>query len=549
MLDLKGTAMARTPKSTRTSTNIDPCTVLMILIFLLVLTFPSSAHSSNKPEKLTGVYFPSTCLRGRSFEGILHYMEAAGLNLAVLHAKDPNGRLFWKSDNTTAKEIRASLPNPVFVTAVNTLKQKGIWTAAKLDVFQDSLLVTNHPEMGIKDSETGELWADRKGLHWANPYDRRVWEYTIALCLELIEIGIDEIQFDYIRFPTDGDLSTIEYPVILEDTSQEECIGKFLAYANSRLKPFGVVISIDIFGLTAWKTADFGVGQVLEQIIPHVDVICPMLYPSHFPENFLRLKNPGQYPHRIVKSSLEEMKKRTEKEIRPWIQGFWYTPEEIIAQLQGVFESDIQTWTVWNPSGRYSQTFDALEIYAGTPFLEPEFYPLLEDLRKQDDLVVPGRTRIINHTSYREGYSIISLDDSIEGEKNEFATIMGVLSTLDESIIDRILISRELAFSHWTSRYTKVKHITNLITKDLDADPCRMRPAPIYIDWEDECIFTRSIPLERLELYKTHNEGRVTALDTIIWDKTTEKATVHVTSSSLQGLVLFLLLWSDASAR
>ncbi|MDH4218226.1 MAG: putative glycoside hydrolase [Candidatus Aminicenantes bacterium] len=549
MLDLKGTAMARTPKSTRTNTNIDPCTVLMILIFLLVLTFPSSAHSSNKPEKLTGVYFPSTCLRGRSFEGILHYMEAAGLNLAVLHAKDPNGRLFWKSDNTTAKKIRASLPNPVFETAVNTLKQKGIWTAAKLDVFQDSLLVTNHPEMGIKDSETGELWADRKGLHWANPYDRRVWEYTIALSLELIEIGIDEIQFDYVRFPTDGDLSAIEYPVILEDTSQEECIGKFLAYANSRLKPFGVIISIDIFGLTAWKTADFGVGQVLEQIIPHVDVICPMLYPSHFPENFLRLKNPGQYPYRIVRSSLEEMKKRTEKEIRPWIQGFWYTPEEIIAQLQGVLESDIQSWTVWNPSGRYSQTFDALEIYAGTPFPEPEFYPLLEDLRKQDDLVVPGRTRIINHTSYGEGYSIISLDDSIEGEKNEFATIMGVLSTLDESIIDRILISRELAFSHWTSRYTKVKHITNLITKDLDADPCRMRPAPIYIDWEDECIFTRSIPLERLELYKTHNEGRVTALDTIIRDKTTEKTTVHVTSSSLQSLVLFLLLWSDASAR
>ncbi len=541
--------MARTPKSTRTNTNIDPCTVLKILIFLLVLNFPFPAHSFNKPKKLTGVYFPSTCLRGRSFEGILHYMEAAGLNLAVLHAKDPNGRLFWKSNNTTAKKIRASLPNPVFETAINTLKQKGLWTAAKLDVFQDSLLVTNHPEMGIKDSETGELWADRKGLHWANPYDRRVWEYTIALCLELIEIGIDEIQFDYIRFPTDGDLSTIEYPVILEDTSQEECIGKFLAYANSRLKPFGVVISIDIFGLTAWKTADFGVGQVLEQIIPHVDVICPMLYPSHFPENFLRLKNPGQYPYRIVKSSLEEMKRRTEKEIRPWIQGFWYTPEEIIAQLQGVLESDIKSWTVWNPSGRYSQTFDALEIYAGTPFPEPEFYPLLEDLRKQDDLVVPGRTRIINHTNYREGYSIISLDDSIEGEKNEFATIIGVLSTLDESIIDRILINRELAFSHWTSRYTKVKHITNLITKDLDADPCRMRPAPIYIDWEDECIFTRSIPLERLELYKTHNEGRVTTLDTIIRDKTTEKVTVHVTSSSLQGLILFQLLWSDVSAR
>ena len=77
-----------------------------------------------------------------------------------------------------------------------------------------------------------------------------------------------------------------------------------------------------------------------------------MLYPSHFPENFLRLKNPGKYPLKIMKLSLEEMKKRTNKEIRPWIQGFWYTPEEINAQLQGAKESGIQNWTVWNPTGR-----------------------------------------------------------------------------------------------------------------------------------------------------------------------------------------------------
>ena len=491
----------------------------IILTFLLVLFIPvavvssalsqvpSSARSSTKPEKLTGLYFPSASLYGRSLEGIVHYMEAAGLNLAVLHAKDPMGRLFWKSGNSIAKNIEASVPNAALETAIPILKQKGIWTAAKLDVFQDSLLVTNHPEMGVMDSETGELWADHKGLHWANPYDTRVWEYTIALCQELIELGVDEIQFDYVRFPSDGNLSTIEYPVRSSGISKEENIGQFLAYAKAKLKPSGVLVSVDLFGMTAWKTEDFGVGQVLEQIAPHVDVICPMFYPSHFPENFLNLKNPGQYPYKIMKSSLEEMKKRTSTEIRPWIQGFWYTPEEIDAQLQGVFENNIQDWTVWNPSARYIETFEALADLAGSSFPEPEFYSPLEDLRDRDDRVLAGLTKIINQTSYREGYSILSLDDSANGEKNDYDTLMDIASTLDESIIDRILNDRGFSFSLWTNLRTKITHITKLIIQDLVVDPYRMRPAPIYIDWENGCFFTWSVPPQRLDLYQKHIEN------------------------------------------
>jgi hypothetical protein len=459
---------------------------------LLVLSFPFTTKSSTKPEKLTGVYFPSGCLYGRSFQGIVHYMEVSGLNLAVLHAKDPLGRLFWKSENSIAKNMEASAPNASLKSAISILKQKGIWTAAKLDVFQDSLLVTHFPEMGVKDSETWELWADHKGLHWANPYDIRVWDYTIALCLELVEIGIDEIQFDYIRFPSDGDMSTIEYPIVIEGISKEECIGKFLAYANSKLKPTGVTLSADLFGMTAWKTKDFGVGQVLEQVAPHVDVI-----------------------------SLQEMKKRTDKEIRPWIQGFWYTPEEIDAQLQGVTKSDIQTWTVWNPSGRYAETFDALSARLGTPFPKPQFYPPLEELKDRNNLILPGQTKIINHTCYYEGYSILSLDDSVVGEKHKFSTISGVISTLDEGIIDQILTARKLDFNLWTSRRltarkldfnlwtsrrTKIMHITNLIIQDLDIDPQRMRPSPIYIEWGSDCVFTKSIPQDRLALYQNNNE-------------------------------------------
>jgi hypothetical protein len=469
--------------------------------------FSSSIGSAAIPEALNGVYFPSACLSGRSFAGLVHYMEAAGLNLAVLHAKDPFGRLFWESRNPLAGEIGAPVSSAPLETAVRTLKQKGIWTAVKIDVFQDSLLVDKHPEMGVINSGTGELWADRKGLHWANPYDRRVWDYTIALCLELADLGVDEIQFDYVRFPSDGVLSSIRYPIIREDTSPQECIGGFLAYARSRLKPLGVVISVDLFGMTAWKTEDFGVGQVLEEITPYVDVVCPMFYPSHFPANFLNLKNPGQFPYEIMKSSLEEIRQRTSTEIRPWVQGFWYAPEEIEAQLQSISENSIRSWAVWSPSGRYSETFNALANLAGSAYPEPEFYPRLEVLRKQDDLVLAGPTRIVNTTCYRDGYSVLSLDDSTDGRKNDFATLTDVALTLDESIIDRILSSRGIAVTQWTSRSTKIAHLTNLIVQDLDADPRRMRPAPIYIDWDNGCVFQRSIPSPRRESYQAHLES------------------------------------------
>jgi hypothetical protein len=230
-----------------------------------------------------------------------------------------------------------------------------------------------------------------------------------------------------------------------------------------------------------------------------------MLYPSHFPKNFLDLGDPGRYPFRVMMSSLEAMKKRTGKDIRPWLQGFWYTPDEIDAQLRGVVESGIQAWTVWHPSGKYAETFRALEMRMGASFPEPVIYPLLADLRGRDDLVMPGRSEIINLTCYRDGYTILSLDESLE-EKYAYATIMGVVSTLDESIADRILAARGIALSTWASRYTKDKHIVEFIVGDLDLDPCRMRAEPIYVDWDGTAAFSRSVPPEVLARYEIHSK-------------------------------------------
>jgi len=481
--------------------------VFSVLFSLLFFFSAALAYAALPPEKANGVYFPSGSLSGRRFDAILHYMQAAHLNLAVLHAKDPEGRLFWLSEEDTAVRMQAS-SGDTLRSAIIKLKNNGIWTAAKLDVFQDSLLVHNFPELGVKDAVTGELWEDHKGLHWANPYDKRVWDYNLSLCAELIKLGIDEIQFDYIRFPSDGDMTRIMYPNTMKNTSREECIGKFLEYAKTRLKPDGIIISVDLFGLIAWKTEDFGVGQVLEKIAPHCDVICPMLYPSHFPENFLNMDDPGRYPYKIMKQSLAEMKLRTDKMIRPWIQGFWYTPQEIQAQFDGVEENEISSWTVWHPSGRYLDTFTALELQEGTKFPPPVFYPELDSLRTRDDLIFSGRNRVINHTSYRKGYSILSLDTTVPGKTNDFASILQVVSTLDESITDRILDVRDLAYNTLTGSYAKAIFLAELIQQDLAVDPRRMQPFPIYVDWEGDCIFSRSIPPPRLESYLSVSMGK-----------------------------------------
>jgi hypothetical protein len=205
-------------------------------------------------------------------------------------------------------------------------------------------------------------------------------------------------------------------------------------------------------------------------------------------------------------SSLVEMNKRTDKEIRPWIQGFWYTPDEIDAQMRAVTETGIRAWTVWHPSGKYAETFQALEARTGMHFPPPEIYPSLEELRARDDLVWEGQTQVINYTCYGEGFSILSLDESLDGCTYEYATIMGVVSTLDEAVSDRILTKRGITLPTWVNRYAKDMRIAELVLGDLAADPRRMRPEPIFIDWENEAVFSRSVPQEILVRYESQGE-------------------------------------------
>lgn len=466
-----------------------------------------SKAANVRAASVRAIYLPPAALTERRIADLIHHAGQLPVNGVVMHVKDPFGRLRWKSAAPLASANGSERQTRHLINTIKRLKAHDIWTIAKLDLFADHGLVANNPAMGLIHRETLENWKDKNDLYWANPYDERVWDYYISLARELAGLGFDEIQFDYVRFPSDGELSKISYPLKQPGLNRAACIGRFLEKAYAQLKPKGVTLSADIFGLTAWKRDDFGVGQILEEMAPHLDVVCPMLYPSHFPRGFLGKKTPGDYPREIMARSMANMQRRTDKIVRPWIQSFWYTRDQISAQIDGIEAEATTSWTAWSPSGRYGLTYNALAARDGIELTAPEFYPPLADIRANKDRVTAGRHTVVNYTNFNRGYSVLSLETSRKGYRSPYTTPTAMLATLDEGIMDHILKERGIDFGRMTGPGTKAVHLARLFCADLDLDPRRLRPAPYAIDWQNGCRFTADMGQKR----KTHYKAVVAA--------------------------------------
>ena len=487
-----------------TSNSRLPFTAILIasVFFLITTAFCDLSLAGTSKDRFQALYIPPHKITQRTFDEIVHYATLTPVNAVVLHVKSPKGKLLWPSENAMAIQLGVGTKHSGLEKHVARLKKDNIRTIAKLDVFADHQLAATMPELSVMDGSTQTPWTDANGLHWSNPNDNRVWDYNIALSKELARIGFDEIQFDYVRFPSDGDLSSIRYPNTLPGFSKSDTIKAFLEMAYHELKPLGVSISADIFGLTAWKTDDFGVGQVLEKMAPHLDVICPMFYPSHFPAGFLGKKTPGEFPEMIMEASMRSMMNRTDKPIRPWIQGFWYQPQQILDQINGIEKSSGSGWSIWSPTGRYGLSYQAIADRSGVYLSRPKFYPSVEDLVSQSDRSIRGHTAVVNYTSFKMGYSILSLEASENGKRSRYSSPVAILSTLEESIMDQILKRREIPSNPDAEPYTKRKLLSDLLCSDLGKDARRMRPKPIYIDWAQDCTFsTTRIPQPRLDMY------------------------------------------------
>jgi hypothetical protein len=451
---------------------------------------------------------PVYVLTERRLAELIHYAKQAGFNAFILHVKDPRGWIFWDSQNRIARQIGAVQSDYSLRKAIATLKREGIRPIAKIDVFADSLLASSQPQWAVMDSKSKGLWADKNGLHWTNPYEEEVWDYNIDLALELVALGFAEIQFDYTRFPTNGILANIRYPNAPPQANRSQAIAAFLQRAYGRLKPHGVVISVDLFGLTAWNRDDLGVGQVVEEIAPHVDVLCPMLYPSHFPAGFQGWQEPKDHPAEIISRSMAAIRGRLKKEVRPWLQGFWYTPEQIQAQIKVLDPAKVKGWAVWNSSANYGPTFAALADIKGITYTKPIFYKGLAELRPAGRKILrSSKETVINYTDYEQQYSVLSLETSTATYRSPYSFPYQVLTTLDEAVIDTIIQRRGIKVHRYMSKWTKVQHLAGLFTRDIKVSPRSLQPKPFFIDWGGQASFSLTVPRTIIE----EVEGQVAA--------------------------------------
>ena len=467
--------------------------VMAFLEGIFLLIYPCMALSA-MPDFLTGVYLPPQALTERYFKEIEHYYTLSNMNAVVIHVKDPLGRIYWNSGNALAREIGAVTGDGDAEKALSFFKNRHIWVIAKMDVFQDTLLACYRPEWAVMEVGTERPWKDNHEISWINPYKTEAWDYILSLGRELADLGFDEIQFDYVRFPSDGALNHIRYPDKPVHETMAECISRFFEAAYTTLKPQGVTISADVFGLTAWKHEDFGVGQVIESITPYTDVICPMFYPSHFPVGFRGFSSPSDHPKWMMENSTRILLARTNTRVRPWIQGFWYSPREISLQLDGLSGQPVSGWMVWHSSADYRPTFDCMSDRLGIVFPTPVFYPSLEELRPLGEKVVQGGTCVVNHTDYVSGTSVLRIEPHVPGSPVNYSTPVSVVNTLDESILDRLLTLHGISFGPMTVKTTKSLQVAGLLCRNLGLDPQRIRPMSIQVTWGTTGNFKRISP-------------------------------------------------------
>lgn len=241
------------------------------------------------------------------------------------------------------------------------MQDSGIYTIARLVVFKDSLVAENRHDLAIKSTVTGDAWRDMNDVAWVNPTDKTLWEANTQLSVEAANLGFDEIQFDYVRFPTDGDLSTMDLD--LTQQTRENAINGFVEFAYQRLIPTGAKLSADVFGYTLLVQDDLGIGQNLRTLEPHLDFLSPMVYPSHYGENFQGYIPPNDYPGEVVGISMQsgvDLLGLTPKKLRPWLQDFDYFGDvkpynapEVRAQIDATEEVGASGWMLWSPDNVY----------------------------------------------------------------------------------------------------------------------------------------------------------------------------------------------------
>src|ERR671919_3126953 len=265
-------------------------------------------------------------------------LESEGLTAIELDIKDENGEIgFSASSLKLARQVGATRDFYDAREAASLVHQRGLYLIGRIVVFEDPLLAHGRPDLAVQRSD-GSVWEDGAGLGWTNPYDKRVWDYNVDVAEVAAKSGFDEIMFDYVRFPSDGDVDSTVYRN-QGNLERRDAIPSFMRYAQRRLEPLGVRVSAAVFGLSASR--DLGVGQLPRRFAPYLDTVYAMTYPSLFGPGELGLEDPSRTPGETVARSLARFQKRLRGHdvlIVSWVQDFSFTRpyglEEVRAQIE-----------------------------------------------------------------------------------------------------------------------------------------------------------------------------------------------------------------------
>ena len=297
-------------------------------------------------------------------QSALKLVKDTELNALVIDVKGDRGSIAYKSSIPLAAEVGAQ--DPITIKDVNglirSLRASGIYTIARIVVFKDSPLALARPDLAVKN-RSGAIFRDREHLAWTDPFEKEVWNYNIGVALEAAGAGFDEIQFDYVRFP---DAPGLVFSMANTEKNRIAAISGFLAEARKRLVPYNVFLAADMFGYVNWNLDDTHIGQKLEELVPIVDYVSPMLYPSCFQFGIPGYRNPVQHPYEIVYLSLKRARDRTDVpsiRFRPWLQAFRdyefdrrpFKGKEIRAQITAAETFGSDGWMLWNSNNVYSE--------------------------------------------------------------------------------------------------------------------------------------------------------------------------------------------------
>lgn len=339
-----------------------------------------SGYTFNYPDAVRGVYVTGHSAGGERFNSLINLINGSDLNAMVIDIKDDWGNLTYiPEENSPYSPIgKPYIKNPK--TMMDTLEENQVYPIARVVVFKDTELANKKPEWSFKDGN--QVWKNGRGESFVNPFLKEVWDYNVDLAIEAAKMGFQEIQFDYVRFPEgfetrDNELSYNHGDYTDESTENVQkrvsAVTDFVAYAKEKLKPYGVKVSVDIFGYSATLPEAPGIGQNFSKISENVDVISSMIYPSHW-TSYFGIAKPDLEPYKLVSEYAKlENKKLGELESspvsRPWLQDFTasylgsgnyleYGKEEVEAQIRALNENGIDEFLLWNAGNSYTENVD-----------------------------------------------------------------------------------------------------------------------------------------------------------------------------------------------